>query len=450
MQPRSNIYFQFNRFLERYLPRGLYRRALIILMAPIILLQLLTSGIFLDRYWDQTTKIMGRSLSSEIGLVVDLYDKSDKSESTIRDLQKMAAERLSLDMSIIKGKPLPKQGDIPFYALFDSKMQKYLARETGRPFWVDSAAPGNRVEIQVEYNKDLIFKFLADEDRAYTASTPWLLALMLGSTLLLTAIAVLFLRNQVRPILDLARVAQAFGLGRDISTYAPRGAAEVRLAGQAFLDMRRRIVRHVDQRTAMLAGVSHDLRTILTRFRLELAMLGSDPKLEPMKQDVSDMQHMLEDYMNFVRGDGGEIASPVNVPEVVQSVARSLDRSLKRIEIRQVPNISLPLKSSAFRRLLANVFGNALRYGKRVQVSGDIRDDRLWLYIDDDGPGIPPEKRDDVFRPFVRLDTARNIDATGTGLGLTIALDIAQAHGGEIVLEQSPMGGLRAAVKVPV
>lgn len=450
MQPRSNIYFQFNRFLERYLPRGLYRRALIILMAPIILLQLLTSGIFLDRYWDQTTKIMGRSLSSEIGLVVDLYDKSDKSELTIRDLQKMAAERLSLDMSIIKGKPLPKQGDIPFYALFDSKMQKYLARETGRPFWVDSAAPGNRVEIQVEYNKDLIFKFLADEDRAYTASTPWLLALMLGSTLLLTAIAVLFLRNQVRPILDLARVAQAFGLGRDISTYAPRGAAEVRLAGQAFLDMRRRIVRHVDQRTAMLAGVSHDLRTILTRFRLELAMLGSDPKLEPMKQDVSDMQHMLEDYMNFVRGDGGEIASPVNVPEVVQSVARSLDRSLKRIEIRQVPNISLPLKSSAFRRLLANVFGNALRYGKRVQVSGDIRDDRLWLYIDDDGPGIPPEKRDDVFRPFVRLDTARNIDATGTGLGLTIALDIAQAHGGEIVLEQSPMGGLRAAVKVPV
>ncbi len=450
MQPRSNIYFQFNRFLERYLPRGLYRRALIILMAPIILLQLLTSGIFLDRYWDQTTKIMGRSLSSEIGLVVDLYDKSDKSESTIRDLQKMAAERLSLDMSIIKGKPLPKQGDIPFYALFDSKMQKYLARETGRPFWVDSAAPGNRVEIQVEYNKDLIFKFLADEDRAYTASTPWLLALMLGSTLLLTAIAVLFLRNQVRPILDLARVAQAFGLGRDISTYAPRGAAEVRLAGQAFLDMRRRIVRHVDQRTAMLAGVSHDLRTILTRFRLELAMLGSDPKLEPMKQDVSDMQHMLEDYMNFVRGDGGEIASPVNVPEVVQSVARSLDRSLKRIEIRQVPNISLPLKSSAFRRLLANVFGNALRYGKRVQVSGDIRDDRLWLYIDDDGPGIPPEKRDDVFRPFVRLDTARNIDATGTGLGLTIALDIAQAHGGEIVLEQSPMGGLRTAVKVPV
>jgi two-component system, OmpR family, osmolarity sensor histidine kinase EnvZ len=450
MTPRSNIYFRFNRFLERHLPRGLYRRALIILMAPIILLQLLTSGIFLDRYWDQTTKIMGRSLSSEIGLIIDLYDKSDKSETAIRDLQKLATERLNLDMSLVKGRSLPTQGSFPFYALFDSKMQKYLARETGKPFWVNSSAPGDRVEILVEYQKDLIFKFLADEDRAYTASTPWLLALMLGSTLLLTAIAILFLRNQVRPILDLARVAQSFGLGRDISTYAPRGAVEVRLAGQAFLDMRRRIARHVDQRTAMLAGVSHDLRTILTRFRLELAMLGSDPKLEPMKQDVSDMQHMLDDYMNFVRGDGGEIASPVNVPDAVQGVARSLDRTLERIEIRNMPNISLPLKLNAFRRLLANILGNALRYGKTVQVSGDLKDDRLWLYIDDDGPGIPDDKREDVFRPFVRLDAARNMDATGTGLGLAIALDIAHAHGGDIVLEQSPLGGLRAALKVPV
>ncbi len=446
----SGIYFRFNRFLERHLPRGLYRRALIILVTPIIVLQLLTAGIFLDRYWDQMTKVMGRSLSSEIGVIVDIYDKSDKSDGSVRDLQKMATERLNLDMSVIREKPLPQQGYIPFYALFDSKMQKYLARETGRPFWVNSSAPGNRVEIQVEYKKGLIFKFLADEDRAYTAGTPWLLGIMLGSTLLLTTTAILFLRNQVRPILDLARAAQAFGLGRDASSYAPRGAAEVRLAGQAFIDMRRRIARHVDQRTAMLAGVSHDLRTILTRFRLELAMFGDDPKTQPIKQDVRDMQHMLDDYMNFVRGDGGEIASLVNIPDVVEGAARTLDRNLERLLILNLPDISLPLKPNAFRRLLTNVLGNALRYGARVQVSGDVKDERLWLYVDDDGPGVPPDKREDVFRPFVRLDEARNIDATGTGLGLAVALDIAHAHGGDIVLETSPLGGLRAAIKVPV
>ncbi len=446
----SGIYFRFNRFLERHLPRGLYRRALIILVAPIIILQLLTSGIFLDRYWDQMTKVMGRSLSSEIGVIVDLYDKSDKSSAAIQNLQKLATERLNLDMSVIRNKALPEQGYIPFYALFDSKMQKYLARDTGKPFWVNSSAPGSRVEIQVEYEKGMIFKFLADEDRAYTSSTPWLLGIMLGSTLLLTTIAVLFLRNQVRPILDLARAAQAFGLGRDASNYAPRGAAEVRLAGQAFIDMRRRIVRHVDQRTAMLAGVSHDLRTILTRFRLELAMFGKDPRAEPMNQDVRDMQHMLDDYMNFVRGDGGEVASPVNVPDVVESSARSLDRNLERVQILNVPSISLPLKPNAFRRLLSNVLGNALRYGKNVHVSGDLKDDRLWLYVDDDGPGIPVDKREDVFRPFVRLDEARNIDSTGSGLGLAVALDIAHAHGGDIILETSPLGGLRAAIKVPV
>ncbi len=450
MLSRSSLYSAFNRFLERHLPRGLYRRALLILTLPIIILQLLTAGIFLDRYWDQMTKVMGRSLASEVGLLIDLYDKSDKSQATVRDLQKLAAERLNLDMSLLQNQQLPVQAPVPFYYLFDSKMQKYLARETGRPFWLNSSAPGDRVEIQVEYEKGTVFKFLADEDRAYTASTPWLLGIMLGSTLLLTTIAVLFLRNQVRPILELARAAQAFGLGRTASNYHPRGAAEVRLAGQSFLDMRRRIARYLDQRTAMLAGVSHDLRTIITRFKLELAMLGQDPKLDPLKRDVNEMQHMLEDYMNFVRGDGDEVSSSVNVPEMVEGVAKALDRSGKRIALYDVPNIDLPLKLNAFRRLLANIFGNALRYGKKVQVSGIVKDERLWLYVDDDGPGIPAERREDVFKPFLRLDEARNMDESGTGLGLAIALDIAHAHGGDIILDVSPMGGLRAAVKVPV
>jgi two-component system, OmpR family, osmolarity sensor histidine kinase EnvZ len=445
-----SLYFRFNRFLERHTPRGLYRRALLILIAPIVLIQLIAGGIFLNSHWDQMTKVLGRGLSNEIGMVMAMYQASDHSPQAIKQLQLLARERLRIDMKVRRGEALPVQVDVPFYFLFDSKMQKYLARETGRPFWINSNADNGKVEIRVEAEKGLVFQFLAQEERAYAASTPWILASMLLSTLLLSAIAVIFLRNQVRPIVDLARASQAFGLGRDVKTYVPRGAAEVRLAGQSFLDMKRRIARHVEQRTAMLAGVSHDLRTIITRFRLELAMLGDNPKVQLLKEDVSEMQRMLEDYMNFVRGDGNEQTSSVDVAESVEATVATINRDQKKVSVGSFPNVAVQLKANAFRRLLANVLGNAIRHGTQVQVSGEVRDERLWIYVDDNGAGIPHDRRDDVFRPFVRLDEGRNLDETGTGLGLAIALDIAHAHGGDIILEDSPLGGLRVAVKIPV
>lgn len=448
--PQQGLYYRFNRFLERYTPRGLYRRALLILIAPIVLIQLIAGGIFLNSHWDQMTKVLGRGLSNEIGLLMTMYQSSDKSPQAIKQLQLLAKERLRIDMKLRRNEPLPVQGEVPFYFLFDSKMQKYLARETGKPFWINSNANDGKVEIRIEAEKGLVFQFLVQEERAYAASTPWILASMLLSTLLLSTIAVIFLRNQVRPIVDLATAAQAFGLGRDVQTFAPRGAAEVRLAGQSFLDMKRRIARHVEQRTAMLAGVSHDLRTIITRFRLELAMLGDNPKVQPLKDDVAEMQRMLEDYMNFVRGDGNEQSSTVDVADIVESTVATINRDSNRIRLKKLPLMTVQLKPNAFRRLLANVLGNAVRHGENVEVSSEIRDDRVWIYVDDDGPGIPPDKRDDVFRPFVRLDAARNLDETGTGLGLAIALDVAHAHGGDIMLEDSPLGGLRVAVKIPV
>ncbi len=445
----QTLYYRFNRFLERHVPRGLYKRALLILIVPIVILQLITTGVFLDRHWDQMTKVLGRALSNEVALIVDLYEKSDRSPTAVKLLQANARD-LRLTMNVLSNQPLPKQERFPFYMLFDSKMQKYLERETGKPFWLDSRADDGKVEIRVQVADGLIFQFLADEERSYAASTPWLLALMLLSTLLFSTIAVVFLRNQIRPIVDLARAAQSFGLGRDVTSYAPRGAKEVRLAGNAFIDMKRRIARHVEQRTAMLAGVSHDLRTIITRFRLELAVLGNDPKFQPLKDDVNEMQRMLEDYMNFVRGDGDEQSAAVNVRQTVVSAAAATDRSGNRIEVKTLPDLDVQVKPNAFRRLLANVLGNAARHGTKVEVSGVIRDERLWIYVDDNGPGIPQDKREEVFKPFVRLDAGRNIDDSGTGLGLAIALDIAHAHGGEILLDDSPMGGLRVAVKVPV
>ena len=442
----------FNRFLERHLPGGLYQRALIILIAPVVLLQTLMAAIILDRHWDNVTKALGRSLSMEIGMLVDDFQRSDKSAEAIAAIEERARERLRLDMDVIHNADLPPPVEPPFYALFERKMQKYLTRDTGRAFWVNSQ--GGQVEVQVEVDKGTIFRIRTETERAQASGTGGLLALMLASSGVLLGIAMVFLRKQVIPILELADAAKNFGMGRTTPAYHPRGADEIREAGNAFLDMRRRIARHVEQRTDMLAGVSHDLRTILTRFKLELAVLGDNPKVHPLKEDVDEMQHMLEDYMAFVKGDGGEQASDVNVPDAirlsVENVERDRPDSDSTVQVKSLPEATVRLKANAFRRLIANLLSNAVRYGHQVQISGEVKDHRLWIYVDDNGPGIPVSQREEAFRPFVRLDNARNLDETGTGLGLAIAQDIAHAHGGEIILEDGPLGGLRAVVRLPV
>ncbi len=450
----QGLYYHFNRWLERYAPTGLYQRAMLILIVPVLLLQGLMAVFILDQHWDNVTKILGRSLSREIGLLVELYEKSDKSDAATAEVERLARERLRQELHVLRGTQLPANSVPAFYEIFDIKMEQYLARETNRPFYIDSEAPNDRVEIQVQVEPGLIFQVITEAERARAASTPLLLFMMLGSSAILLGIAAIFLRNQIRPILELSRAAKDFGMGRDTGDFRPRGAEEIREAGHSFLEMRRRIARHVEQRTAMLAGVSHDLRTILTRFRLELAVLGDNPKIHPLTEDVDEMQHMLEDYMAFVKGDGGEQVSEVRVHDAVAAAIEAVERDRPdneaRIDASGVPGLDVQVKPKAFRRLLTNIISNAVRYGTKVQISGEIKEDRLWIHVDDNGPGIPPDQREHAFRPFVRLDNARNLDETGTGLGLAIALDIAHAHGGDIVLEDSRLGGLRVAVKIPV
>ncbi len=256
---------------------------MLILIVPVLLMQMLVAGFILDRHWDNVTKVLARALSREVGVLVDLYNKSDKSDAAVVEIERMARERLKLELNVLRDATLPLVPAPPFYKLFDVKMQKYLERETARPFTVVGDAPDGMVDIQVEVEPRLIFNIKTEADRAWASNTPFLMLLMLGSTALLLSIAALFLRNQIRPILELAKAAHDFGLGRDSTHFRPRGASEIREAGQSFLDMRRRIARHVEQRTAMLAGVSHDLRTILTRFKLELAVIGDNPKVHPLE-----------------------------------------------------------------------------------------------------------------------------------------------------------------------
>jgi two-component system osmolarity sensor histidine kinase EnvZ len=447
---KNRFYASFNSFLERYMPEGLFPRALIILVAPVVLLQTIMTGLIFERHFENVTRLLARSFARDVSALIQIYEDSDRSPAARQRIEALANATLKLELAIEEGSlpaPLPEPF---FFSRADTRLARELNVETGKPFWIDSRSQRGVVDVRVAVDQGTIFRFVPRDERTLATSTGFLLLLMAASSLLLLGIAIVFLRNQIRPITDLARAAQSFGTGRDVGTFRPRGAREVKAAGLAFLDMRDRIARQVEQRTAMLAGVSHDLRTILTRFKLELAFLGDGPKVQPLKEDVDEMQRMLEAYIAFVKGDAGETAREADLALLVQQAVRGLERQGSAIALDLPESQTVRVKPNAFGRLLANLIGNAARYARNVTVAARVADHMLTLTVDDDGPGIPADKREEAFRPFVRLDNARNLDETGTGLGLAIALDIARAHGGELRLEDSPKGGLRAVVQMPV
>jgi two-component system osmolarity sensor histidine kinase EnvZ len=284
---------------------------------------------------------------------------------------------------------------------------------------------------------------------AYEPNVHIFILWMLGASIVLLTVAILFLRNQIRPILRLADAAEDFGMGRDFD-FRPHGAREVRQAGYAFIEMKKRVERALEQRTAMLNGVSHDLRTILTRFKLSLAVMEGEAEIEPLQRDVEEMQRMLEAYLAFARGDGGEAAAPTDVKAMLEELRSDAERQGATVSIEANGALTVKLRPNAFKRCLANLVANALRHGARIVLQAAREQRFISISVDDDGPGIAPEHREDVFRPFYRLDEARNQDESGAGLGLAIARDIARAHGGDITLSASPMGGLRANVRIPV
>jgi two-component system osmolarity sensor histidine kinase EnvZ len=284
----------------------------------------------------------------------------------------------------------------------------------------------------------------------YDPNSGIFLAWMVATALVVLAVAIVFLRNQIRPIVRLADAAEAFGKGREMPNFRPRGAREVRRAAAAFLEMKARIERAIEQRTTMLAGVSHDLRTVLTRFKLELELLGDGPEIEAIKKDVDEMAGMLEAYLSFARGDTGEQSAPTDMAALLEDLRTEIGRNGHHLTVAYYGQPGVTVRPASFKRCIANLVSNAARFASKIAVTGH-RDHRwLTVTVDDDGPGIPHKLREDVFKPFMRLDDARNQDEGGTGLGLAIARDIARSHGGDITLGDSPLGGLRATVRVPV
>jgi two-component system osmolarity sensor histidine kinase EnvZ len=438
--------------LSELAPKGLYARALIIIIAPIVLLESVVAFTFMERHWNQVTRRLSEGTARNVAAVVEVYEAKGF-RGDLERLAEWAQTKFALSLEVLPPGNLPTAQPKPFFDLLDRALSEEVRTFVKRPFWVDTVGQSRHVEIRVKAD-DAILRFVTQRGQTYASNSHIFLMWMVGTSVVLLTVAILFLRNQIRPILRLADAADAFGKGRPTpQDFRPRGAREVRQAAQAFIEMRDRIRHHVEQRTTMLAGVSHDLRTVLTRFKLELALLGDDPEVQALKTDVNEMQHMLEDYLAFAKGDGGEEASPTNVGELLDEVQVETEHFGTQIEVRmRQPKrpLVLPLKRQAFKRAVTNLVTNAVRFGETVVIRAGAEDSWLRIEVDDDGPGIPASERDNVFRPFYRLDHARNQDAGNTGLGLAIARDIARSHGGDIALGVSSMGGLRAVMRVPL
>jgi two-component system osmolarity sensor histidine kinase EnvZ len=306
-------------------------------------------------------------------------------------------------------------------------------------------------DIKVE-TRDGVLEVVAPRDRVTVSGPDIFILWMMGSAMILLAIAILFLRNQVRPIEQLARAAESFGKGRPVADFKPYGAIEVRRAAQAFITMRERIERHVNQRTEMLAGVSHDIKTPLTRMKLALAMMERSKDVAEFNADIAEMEHMLDAYLAFARGEGLEESELADLGELVRdtAVAAAKARQAGDVDVTGPAHLFMSVKRAALRRCLTNLVDNALKHGRKVKVAISRDDHFAEIAVEDDGPGIPAARREEAFRPFHRLDQGRNLQAGGSGLGLSIARDIARAHGGEIVLDKSALGGLKAIIRIPV
>lgn len=438
------------RWLRSLLPTRLYARAVLIIIAPMVVLQSVIAFVFMERHWNTVTRRLSAAVTQDISALIDVY-RSLPNDPDHAILRRIAQQRLGLVIDILPGTELPPIGPKPFFSLLDLALSDEIRKQIGRPFWIDTVGRSALVEIRIQLDNSVLRVF-APRSAAYASNSEIFLLWMVGTSLVLITVAILFLRNQIRPILRLTEAVENFGKGRDVPNFGPRGAQEVRRAALAFIEMKRRVERSMDQRTAMLAGVSHDLRTVLTRFKLELALMGEGPDFDALKKDVAEMERMVEAYLAFARGDSGEQAEPTNMADFLDELKADAERHGHQTEVTFSGHPVVTVRPHAFKRCLANLVSNAARFADNIAITG--RRDHRWLTItiDDDGPGIPPHLRDEVFKPFLRLDDARNQDEgeSGTGLGLAIARDIARSHGGDIMLGESPLGGLRATVRIPV
>jgi len=444
----------FGRWLKRQLPSTLFGRSLLIIVLPVALMQVAVTWIFFDAHWQTVTSRLSEGLAGDIAWAVESYAE-DPTDEAFAKLSARAEESMGLSIALQRGRVLPAtRRDAPaplepFFAPIDRSLERALEARLDDPFWFDTTRYPAYVDIRVAVPGG-VMRVLAPRERAFATQGHIFVLWMTLATVLLTTVAILFIRNQVRAIERLANAAEAFGRGADVPTFKPHGAREVRRAAHAFIDMRSRIQRHIDQRTTLLASVSHDLRTPLTRLKLALALAEPSKRNEAMKKDLAEMEHMIDEYLAFARGEGGEASETVRLRELLDEVCEGARRAGARVSVTADPELAASVRPNALKRALSNLVMNAAVHGERVEVAARPRPTGgVEITVDDDGPGIPAEQYEDAFKAFGRLDEARNQNTKGVGLGLAIARDVARGHGGDITLDRSPLGGLRAVVRLP-
>ncbi len=435
------------RGLRTLLPTGIYTRSLLIVVVPMLLLQTIVAVVFMERHWQRTTARLSEAVARDVSAIVALREGA-QDEQTRELIREAATENLQLRMEILPPGPLPAQDSTPIFFIIEDALTDALQGTIKQPFWVNARGADRLIEIRVQLGNEVL-SFRTAISRAYASNWHIFLIWMVIASLVLISVSLLFLRNQIRPIQQLARAAEDLGRGREVRNLAPRGAREVRQATTAFFAMRDRIERQIEQRTTMLAGVSHDLKTVLTRLRLQTALLPESAETADMDADIAEMERMLEGYLAFARGDAGETPRGMDAEELLREIVSNtaLAGPTPQLQYRGTPHITA--RPGALKRAVVNLVTNAMRFSKNVHIDARHEDGELLIIVDDDGPGIPEDSYEDVFRPFLRLDASRNLNHPGSGLGLTIARDIARGHGGDIELSKSPLGGLRARLHIP-
>ena len=437
-------------WVKKIFPRTLFARSLLIIVVPVLVLQIVTTLVFVDNHWRKVTSRLAFAVAGEISIIADQLDKNHSEESA-RRITNLYAQKLDLLVTFEPDAVLGAQTEIkggwgPFTAKALSKAMNIQVR---RPFTLSFSSEDEWVNIGVQLDSGVL-RVLALERRLYSSSANIFLMWVLGTSIILFAISVFFMRNQIRPIRKLAIMAERMGRGQEIDSFKPEGAREVRLAGRAFIDMHHRITRQVEQRTAMLAGVSHDLRTPLTRLKLGLSFIEDSPDVKDLKQDVQDMEQMINSYLSFLRGDGDEATESLPLVTIIHKIAEATRRHGKNIQVDVKPSIMISVRPVAFERALQNLVSNAEKYAGDIWISAREKIDEVVIIVDDNGKGLNPDLFEEVFKPFYRADESRNSTTGGVGLGLPIVRDIIHAHGGEVHLEKSPKGGLRAIMTLPV
>ena len=435
------------RWIKRRLPTSLFGRSLLIIVLPVAIMQIAVTYVFFDAHWQTVNSHLTEGLAGDVSWVLQSYQE-DPGPAAVRRLEARAQQTLDLSIAFQDGGVLPHGRRASLFVAVDRSLQRALADRIDAPFWFDTARYPAYVDVRVKVPHGVL-RVIAPKDRVLATRGHIFILWLAVATVLLTGIAIAFIRNQVRAIERLAEAAEAFGKGADIA-FRPHGAREVRQAARAFLAMKARIQRHVEQRTTLLASVSHDLRTPLTRLKLELALADPGVRIEAMKGDLAEMEHMIDEYLAFARGEGGESLETVDLRALIEEVSQGAIRAGATVDVTAEPGITVTVRANAIKRALANLVMNAAAHGERVEIAArSTLAGGIEIVIDDDGPGIPAERFEEAFAPFGRLDPARNQNEKGVGLGLAIARDVARGHGGEVTLDSSPIGGLRAVVRLP-